>query len=56
MIAEELRLPKDIDLKFYRLTSPPLNYLNTPLSGLYNPIDNNESGNFDLNKKFIRNK
>ncbi len=52
MLAEELKLPKDIDLKFYRLTSPPLNYLNTPLSGLYNPIDNNESGNFDLNNKF----
>ena len=52
MLAEELKLPKDIDLKFYRLTSPPLNYLNTPLSGLYNPIDNKESESFGLNNKF----
>ena len=48
----ELKIPKDIDIKFHRLTSPLFNTLNIPLSGLYNPIDNKESEIYSLNNKF----
>ena len=35
MIVQELKLPKDIEIKFYRLTLPFFNYTNLPLSGAY---------------------
>ena len=35
MIIQELKLPKDIEIKFYRLTLPSYNYINLPLSGVY---------------------
>ena len=41
-IEEELKNPKFLEIKFYRLTSPLLNYSNIPLSGIYNPLDNEE--------------
>ena len=49
---EELAPPKDIEVKFYRFSCPLLNTTNTPLSGLYNPIDNVESESYPLNNKF----
>ena len=49
--AEELKVPKDIDIKLYRLTPPSLDTINIPLSGLYNPIDNIESSYYSLNNK-----
>ena len=52
MYAEELKLPKDIDVKFHRLTSPSFNTNCIPLSGLYNPIDNIESEEYALFNKF----
>ena len=52
MYTEELKLPKDIDIKFHRLTTPTMNTAYIPLSGLYNPVDNIESENYVLNNKF----
>ena len=52
MYAEELKIPKDIDIKFHRLNSPSFNTNYIPLSGLYNPIDNIESEKYVLNNKF----
>ena len=52
MYTEELKVPKDIEIKFHRLTPPLLNISNIPLNGLYNPIDNIESQEFSLNNKF----
>ena len=52
MYAEELKIPRDIDIKFHRLTSPSFNTNYIPLSGLYNPIDNIESKKYELNNKF----
>ena len=52
MYPEELKLPKDIEIKFHRLTTPLMNTLYVPLSGVYNPIDNNESETYVLNNKF----
>ena len=52
MYTEELKIPKDIDVKFHRLTSPSFNTNYIPLSGLYNPIDNIESEEYALNNKF----
>ena len=49
---EELKNPKFLEIKFYRLTSPLFNYSNIPLSGLYNPLFNNESKEYPLNSKF----
>lgn len=51
-IEEELKNPKFLEIKFYRLTSPLLNYSNIPLSGIYNPLDNEESKEYSLNNKF----
>ena len=52
MYTEDLKIPKDIDIKFHRLTSPSFNTNYIPLSGLYNPIDNIESEEYALNNKF----
>ena len=52
MFSEELKVPKDIELKFHRLGTPNLNNLCLPLSGLYNPIDNEESSEYILKNKF----
>ena len=49
--TEELKLPKDIDIKLIRLTPPLLDTINIPLNGLYNPIDNIESNKYSLNNK-----
>ena len=35
MLIQELKLPKDIEIKFYRLTPPIFNTSSLPLSGLY---------------------
>ena len=51
-IEVELKNPKFLEIKFYRLTSPLLNYSNIPLSGIYNPLDNEESKEYSLNNKF----
>ena len=51
MLSDELKPPKDIEIKFYRLNSPSLNTTTIPLSGLYNPFDNNESEEYSLNNK-----
>lgn len=52
MYSEELKPPKDIDIKFHRLGSPLLNSLCLPLNGLYNPLDNEESSDYPLHNKF----
>lgn len=52
MFSEELKVPKDIELKFHRLGTPNLNNVCLPLSGLYNPIDNEESSEYVLKNKF----
>ena len=49
---EELKVPKDIELKFHRLGTPNLNNICLPLSGLYSPIDNEESPEYILKNKF----
>jgi hypothetical protein len=50
MLVQELKLPKDIEIKFYRLSYPILNTSNLPLSGIYQP----EQGNslFPFENKF----
>jgi len=53
MHNEELKIPKDIEIKFHRLAPPILNSLCLPLSGLYNPIDNEESSEYSLKNKYI---
>ena len=52
MSEELLKIPKDIEIKFHRLTYPTLNLFNLPLNGLYNPIDNIESESYSLFNKF----
>ena len=52
MHIEELDIPNDYNIMFYRLRAPTLNSLFLPLSGLYNPIDNIESNEFIINNKF----
>ena len=39
-MSEEIKPDKDIDIKFIRLSKPILNYLDLPLSGVYNDINN----------------
>ena len=46
---EVLVKPNFLEIKFYRLTSPLFNYSNLPLSGLYNPLINPESSEYQLN-------
>ena len=55
---QELKVMKDIEIKFFRLLPPLLNTNNLPLSGIYNDLDNTEEdkenplinkfSNFDL--------
>jgi len=52
MQAEELKNPGFLKIKFYRISSPLFNYSSLPLSGLYNPILNKESKEYQLNSKF----
>ena len=40
--VQELKVIKDIEIKFFRLLPPLLNINNLPLSGIYNNIDNIE--------------
>ena len=49
---EELKINKDIDIKFTRLSKPILNNIDLPLSGLYNDINSKEYSNFPLKNKF----
>ena len=52
-MSEEIKIyNKDIDVKFTRLSKPNFNILDTPLSGLYNDIDNKEYSNFPLKNLF----
>ena len=39
---QELKVMKDIEIKFFRLLPPLLNTNNLPLSGIYNDLDNIE--------------
>ena len=50
-MIEELKIYKDIDVNFIRLTKPSFNSLDLPLSGLYNDIDNIEYHNYPLKNK-----
>ena len=52
MHNEELKIKKDIEIKFHRLVPPLLNSNFLPLSGLYNPIDNEESPEYSLKYKY----
>ena len=49
---EELKIYKDIEINFIRLSKPNFNSLDLPLSGLYNSIDNVEHPNYPLKNKF----
>jgi len=51
-MIEELKLYKDIDINFIRLSKPVFNSLDLPLSGLYNSLDNIEYPNYPLKNKF----
>ena len=50
MLIQELKLPKDIEIKFYRLSYPPLNTSDLPLSGIYQPINSQ----FPFKNKFSK--
>ena len=52
MVTQELKIPKDIEIKFYRLTQPVLNNSELPLSGIYNDLGSIEDKAFPLNNKF----
>ena len=43
MYAQELKVIKDIEIRFFRLVPPSLNSLTLPLSGIYNDIDITET-------------
>lgn len=51
-MIEELKIYKDIDINFIRLSKPVFNSIDLPLSGLYNCIDNIEYPNYPLKNKF----
>jgi len=51
-MIEELKIYKDIDINFIRLSKPVFNSIDVPLSGLYNSIDNIEYPNYLLKNKF----
>ena len=40
--SQELKVIKDIEIKFFRLLPPLFNINHLPLSGIYNEIENNE--------------
>ena len=50
MIIQELKLPKDIEIKFYRLSYPSLNTSDLPLSGIYQP----KNSEFPFKHKFTK--
>ena len=50
MLIQELHLPKDIEIKFYRLSSPIFNTSNFPLSGIYQP----DISEFPFENKFSK--
>ena len=50
MIIQELKLPKDIEIKFYRLSYPSLNTSELPLSGIYQP----KNSEFPFKHKFTK--
>lgn len=52
MLTQELKIPKDIEIKFYRLTLPSFNTSNLPLSGIYQNIDTKEEKDFSFTNKF----
>ena len=52
MLIQELKLPKDIEIKFYRLSYPILNTSNLPLSGIYQPEPLNSQ--FPFENKFTK--
>ena len=52
MLTQELKIPKDIEIKFYRLSLPTFNTSNNPLSGLYHNMDSIEDKKYSLNNKF----
>ena len=52
MLIQELKLPKDIEIKFYRLSYPILNTSNLPLSGIYQPEPGNSQ--FPFENKFTK--
>jgi hypothetical protein len=52
MQKQELQFQNDMLIRFIRLTAPVTNNSYIPLSGLYNPIDNNESNDYKLRNKF----
>ena len=53
MLIHELKLPKDIEIKFYRLSCPSFNTSNTLLSGIYQPEISEFSENI-LDNKFTQ--
>ena len=53
MVTQELEIPKDIEIKFLRLSLPSFNNSNLPLSGLYQDIGLVEDKQFPLNNKFL---
>jgi hypothetical protein len=52
MLTQELKIPKDIEIKFYRLSLPLFNTSNIPLSGVYHSIDSKEDKEYILKNKF----
>ena len=46
MLRQELKLTKDIEIKFCRLSSPSLTISDLPLSGLYQAFSENNIFNF----------
>ena len=52
MLTQELKIPKDIEIKFYRLSLPIFNTSNNPLSGLYHNMESIEDKKFSLKNKF----
>ena len=52
MYTQELKIPKDIEIKFYRLSQPSLNISNFPLSGIYQNLDSIEDKNCLFRNKF----
>ncbi len=49
---EELKTYQDIDIKFNRISKPLFNFIDLPLSGLYNDINATENQNYPLKNKF----
>lgn len=53
-LTHDFKAPTDINIKFVRLVPPLLNTDSTPLSGLYNDIDNIETDQENpLQDKFL---